>query len=71
MNKIVESDFDFYSRSWISAIDGQKEEKAKTYLGVLDTAYLFSYAFFMFWSGLVAERMVSCDWWRVGHVTQC
>ena len=57
MNKIVESDFDFYSRSWISAIDGQKEEKAKTYLGVLDTAYLFSYAFFMFWSGLLAERM--------------
>jgi len=43
--------------SWISAIDGQKEEKAKTYLGVLDTAYLFSYAFFMFWSGLLAERM--------------
>ena len=57
MNEIVESDFDFHSRSWISAIDGQKEEKAKTYLGVLDTAYLFSYAFFMFWSGLLAERM--------------
>ena len=44
-------------RSWISEIDGKSEQEAKTYLGLLDTAYLFSYAFFMFWSGALAERM--------------
>merc|ERR1719220_1352614 len=38
-------------------IDGKSPEKAKTYLGMLDTTYLFSYAFFMFFSGFVAERM--------------
>ena len=43
--------------SWISQIDGKSEEEAKTFLGLLDTSYLFSYAFFMFWSGFVAERM--------------
>jgi len=43
--------------SWISQIDGKSPEKAKTYLGMLDTTYLFSYAFFMFFSGFVAERM--------------
>jgi len=44
-------------RSWITQIDGKSEKEAKTYLGLLDTSYLFSYAFFMFWSGIVAERM--------------
>jgi len=44
-------------RSWISQIDGKSEKEAKTFLGLLDTSYLFSYAFFMFWSGIVAERM--------------
>ena len=60
-----------FLRSWITEINGQNQTRAKTLLGVLDTSYLFSYAFFMFWSGLVAERMVSCDWWRGGHVTRC
>ena len=45
------------SRSWISAINGKSEKEAKTYLGLLDTSYLFSYAFFMFFSGMLAERM--------------
>ncbi|XP_023339399.1 LOW QUALITY PROTEIN: glucose-6-phosphate exchanger SLC37A2-like [Eurytemora carolleeae] len=44
-------------RSWITEIDGKTEKEAKTYLGFLDTSYLFSYAFFMFLSGLVAERV--------------
>jgi len=43
--------------SWITQIDGKTEQEAKTYLGLLDTSYLFSYAFFMFGSGFVAERM--------------
>merc|ERR1719187_1247109 len=43
--------------SWISQIDGRTEQDAKTYLGLLDTTYLFSYAFFMFGSGFLAERM--------------
>jgi len=43
--------------SWITQIDGKTEPEAKTYLGLLDTSYLFSYAFFMFGSGFVAERM--------------
>lgn len=43
--------------SWISQIDGKTEPEAKTYLGLLDTSYLFSYAFFMFGSGIVAERV--------------
>jgi len=43
--------------SWISQINGTSEEYAKAYLGLLDTTYLFSYAFFMFGSGYVAERM--------------
>jgi len=42
--------------SWIYQIDGKSEESAKMYLGLLDTTYLFSYAFFMFISGFVAER---------------
>ena len=44
-------------RSWITQIDGKSEKEAKTFLGLLDTSYLFSYAFFMFWSGMLAERM--------------
>jgi len=43
--------------SFISQIDGMDEQEAKTTLGLLDTSYLFSYAFFMFWSGFLAERM--------------
>eukprot|EP00092_Neocalanus_flemingeri_P014087 GFUD01015196.1.p1 GENE.GFUD01015196.1~~GFUD01015196.1.p1 ORF type:complete len:522 (-),score=116.80 GFUD01015196.1:456-2021(-) len=43
--------------SWITQIDGKTEAEAKTYLGLLDTSYLFSYAFFMFGSGFIAERM--------------
>jgi len=43
--------------SWIEQIDGKTEKEAKTYLGLLDTTYLFSYAFFMFGSGFVAERV--------------
>eukprot|EP00090_Calanus_glacialis_P030254 TRINITY_DN4876_c0_g1_i1.p1 TRINITY_DN4876_c0_g1~~TRINITY_DN4876_c0_g1_i1.p1 ORF type:complete len:525 (-),score=179.91 TRINITY_DN4876_c0_g1_i1:298-1872(-) len=44
-------------KSWITQIDGKTEAEAKTFLGLLDTSYLFSYAFFMFGSGFVAERM--------------
>jgi len=43
--------------SWVTQIDGKSEQEAKTYLGLLDTAYLFSYAAFMFGSGIVAERV--------------
>merc|ERR1719244_1602620 len=43
--------------SWITEIDGKPEEEAKTLLGLLDTTYLVSYAFFMFISGFVAERV--------------
>lgn len=43
--------------SWITQINGKNEQEAKTYLGLLDTSYLFSYAFFMFGSGFIAERM--------------
>jgi len=43
--------------SWMIEIDKESEEKGKTYMGLLDTSYLFSYAIFMFVSGYVAERM--------------
>jgi len=43
--------------SWISEIDGKHQDEAKTLLGLLDTTYLVSYAFFMFISGIVAERV--------------
>jgi OPA family glycerol-3-phosphate transporter-like MFS transporter 1/2 len=43
--------------SWITEINGKSEKEAKTYLGLLDTSYLFSYSFFMFLSGFVAERV--------------
>jgi len=43
--------------SWVTQIDGKTEQEAKTYLGLLDTSYLFSYAAFMFVSGIVAERV--------------
>ena len=46
-----------FIRSWVTEIDGKSEQEAKTYLGFLDTSYLFSYAFFMFLSGIVAERV--------------
>jgi len=38
-------------------INGTTVERAKRLEGELDTAYLFSYAFFMFLSGIVAERV--------------
>lgn len=43
--------------SWITEMDGQPEEEAKRLEGTLDSTFLFSYAFFMFFSGIVAERM--------------
>eukprot|EP00092_Neocalanus_flemingeri_P038990 GFUD01042444.1.p1 GENE.GFUD01042444.1~~GFUD01042444.1.p1 ORF type:complete len:550 (+),score=95.56 GFUD01042444.1:112-1650(+) len=43
--------------SWITEINGMTKDEATEYLGLLDTTYLFSYAFFMFVSGFVAERM--------------
>ena len=43
--------------SWINEINGMSKDEATEYLGLLDTTYLFSYAFFMFVSGFVAERM--------------
>jgi len=43
-------------KSWISEIDGQPLEDANSYLGLLDTVYLVSYALFMFASGFIAER---------------
>eukprot|EP00092_Neocalanus_flemingeri_P004404 GFUD01004737.1.p1 GENE.GFUD01004737.1~~GFUD01004737.1.p1 ORF type:complete len:547 (+),score=83.87 GFUD01004737.1:215-1855(+) len=43
--------------SWISEIDGKPEDEARTLLGLLDTTYLVSYAFFMFISGFIAERV--------------
>ena len=36
---------------FVHQIDGETPASAKTYLGMLDTTYLFSYAFFMFFSG--------------------
>jgi len=44
-------------QSWISEINGKPEDEAKILLGLLDTTYLVSYAFFMFISGIVAERV--------------
>jgi len=46
-----------FCRSWISEIDGKDDTEAKSLLGLLDTAFLVSYAVFMFFSGFVAERM--------------
>ena len=43
--------------SWISEINGLTKNEATEYLGLLDTTYLLSYAFFMFLSGMVADRM--------------
>ena len=34
--------------SWVTEINGMKEDEAKTMLGFLDTAYLVTYAVFMF-----------------------
>ena len=34
--------------SWVTEINGKREDEAKTMLGVLDTAYLVTYAVFMF-----------------------
>ena len=43
--------------SFIEQIDGKTEAEAKRIESSLDTSYLFSYAFFMFVSGIVAERV--------------
>ena len=43
--------------SWIDEINGKMTNEAKTLEGTLDSAFLFSYAAFMFASGFVAERM--------------
>jgi len=43
--------------SFIDEINGKIETEAKALEGTLDTAFLFSYAIFMFVSGFVAERM--------------
>ena len=38
-------------------MDGRPHSKANSLLGTLDTTYLFAYAFGMFFSGFVAERV--------------
>ena len=43
--------------AWVAEMDGQTEEKAEGLIGNLQSAYTFSYAFFMFFSGMVAEIM--------------
>ncbi|XP_059096435.1 glucose-6-phosphate exchanger SLC37A2-like isoform X2 [Tigriopus californicus] len=43
--------------SFIDQMNGQEERDAKRIEGLLDTSFLFSYAFFMFISGFVAERV--------------
>jgi len=43
--------------SWFSQLNETPEEEAHTVLGLLDTAYLVTYAICMFGSGLVAERI--------------
>jgi len=43
--------------SFISEVDGLDKNEATQLEGWLDTSFLFSYAFFMFISGFVAERM--------------
>ena len=43
--------------AWVLTMNGQKEEKAEGLIRNLQSEYTFSYAFFMFFSGMVAERM--------------
>jgi len=43
--------------AWVTEMNGVKEEEAESLIGNLQSAYTFSYAFFMFFSGMVAERM--------------
>ena len=43
--------------SWIDEINGKMTYRAKRMEGTMDSAFLFSYAAFMFASGFVAERM--------------
>ena len=38
-------------------INGEDEAYAKRLLGTLDTSYLFAYAFGMFFTGMIAERV--------------
>ena len=45
------------STSFITEINDKSEAEAKRLEGTLDSSFLFSYAFFMFISGFVAERM--------------
>jgi len=43
--------------AWVAEMNGTTEAKADGLIGNLQSAYTFSYAFFMFFSGMVAERM--------------
>lgn len=43
--------------SWIDEMDGVDESKGSSLQGFIESSYLFSYAFFMFVSGFVAERV--------------
>ena len=44
--------------SWVTEINGKKEDEAKTMLGFLDTAYLVTYAVFMFVRCAAKQRFV-------------
>ena len=46
-----------FCMSWVTQLNHKKEEDAHTVLGLLDTAYLVTYAICMFASGFVAERV--------------
>ena len=41
----------------LAEINGKDEAYAKRLLGTLDTSYLFAYAFGMFFTGMIAERV--------------
>ena len=41
----------------LAEINGEDEAYAKRLLGTLDTSYLFAYAFGMFFTGMIAERV--------------
>ena len=43
--------------SWVTQLHGLSEEEARTVLGLLDSAFLVTYALCMFLAGLVAERV--------------
>jgi len=51
--------------SWFTEMDDKPEAEAKTWVGFVDTSFLVSYSFFMFFSGVVAER-VNLRYFMVG-----